>query len=87
METVRALQKANEQYKWEKERIQREVRAEQKKLTADAVAKVMATIKAEQELMAEARAEQMLRKDQLMAEIDMSRASSEVLRKANEELR
>jgi len=63
------------------------VRAEQKKLTADAVAKVMATIKAEQELMAEARAEQMLRKDQLMAEIDMSRASSEVLRKANEELR
>jgi len=33
--------------------------------------------------MAEAQAEQLLRQDQLMAEIDVSRASNEELRKAN----
>jgi len=48
----------------------------------------MAKAKAKQEkLIAEARAEQVLRQDQLMAEIDVSRANSEELHKANEELR
>jgi len=37
--------------------------------------------------MVEAQAEQLLRQDQLRAEIDVSRASNEELRKANEELR
>jgi len=47
----------------------------------------MGEAKTEQEkLIAEARAEQVLRQDQLMAEIDASRANSEELRKANEEL-
>jgi len=48
----------------------------------------MAKAKDEQEkLIAEARDEQVLRQDQLMAEIDASQANSEELRKANEELR
>ena len=36
--------------------------------------------------MVEARVEQLVRQDQMMVEIDVSRASSEKLRKANEEL-
>ena len=88
METVRALQEANEQYKREQEWIQREARAEQERLSIDAVTEALATAKAEQEkLMAEARAEHLLRQDQLMVEIDVSQVSSEELRKTNEELR
>ena len=58
MENVRALQEANEQYKREQERIQREARAEQEKLTVDAVEEVMTIARAKQEkLIAKARAE------------------------------
>ena len=65
MDTVRALQEANEQYRREQERIQQEAKAEQEKL--------MAEVKAEQEkLIAEAQAEQVLMQDQLMAKIDAS---------------
>jgi len=47
----------------------------------------MTTSKVEQErLIAEARAEQLLRQDQLKEEIDASRASKDELRKTNEEL-
>ena len=48
----------------------------------------MAEAKVEQEkLIAEAWAEQLLRQDQLMVEMDASRANNEELHKANEELR
>ena len=51
------------------------------------MAEAMEEAKAEQEkLIAEARAEQLLRQDQLMVEIDASQANSEELRKANEKL-
>jgi len=68
METMRALQEANEQYKQEKEQIQQEVKVEQERLRA------------------KARAEQVLLQNELMAEIDASRAANEELRKTNEDL-
>jgi len=55
--------------------------------TVSVLQEAMAVPKVEHEnLMAEARVEQLLRQDQLMAEIDVSRASNEELCKANEEL-
>ena len=69
METMRALQEANEQYKQEQERIQEEAKAEQERLRAKAWA------------------EQVLLQDQLMVEIEASRAANEELRKTNNDLR
>jgi len=73
MDTVKALQKANEQYRRKQEWIQRgakakqerlldEVKAEKERLVAEAMAEAMAEAKAEQEkLIAEARAQQLIR--------------------------
>jgi len=56
--------------------------------TVSALQEAITTSRAEQErLMAEVRAEQVLRQDQFMAKMDASRASNEEVRKANEELR
>ena len=49
METMRALQEANKQYKLYQEQIQREAKAEQERLMAGAVAEAMAEAKVEQE--------------------------------------
>jgi len=91
MDTVRALQEANSQYRREQEKIQQKAKVEQLKLMEKAKAeqqKLMAKAKVELEkLIAEAQAEKVLMQDQLMAEIDASRAISEELRKINEDLR
>jgi len=88
MDTMKALQEANEQYRQEQEWIHRDARAEKEKLMVEAVVEAKAEAKAEQErLMAKAQAEQLLRQDQLIAEIDVSQANDEDLCKANEELR
>jgi len=55
---------------------------------AEVMAEAMKEAKADKEkLIAEAQAEQLLRQDQLMEEIDASRANIEEFHKANEELR
>ena len=65
METMRALQEANKQYKLYQEQIQREAKAEQERLMAGAVAEAMAEAKVEQEkLIVEVWVEQVLRQGQ-----------------------
>ena len=55
--------------------------------TVSALQEAMTTSKAEQErFMAKVRAEQLLRQDQLIAEIDVSRASNDELRKTNDDM-
>ena len=64
-----------------------EAKAEQERLMAEVVAEAMTEAKdAEEKLIAGARVEQLLKQDQLMAEIDASQANNEELCKANEEL-
>ena len=56
--------------------------------TINALQEMVAASKGDQDrLMAEVRAEHVLRQEQFRAELDVSQASNEELRKANEELR
>ena len=74
METMRALEEANEEYQREQERIREEVRVEQERLRAEA--------RADQEHLRE---ETRLIQARLMAEIEASRITMEEHAQANEE--